>query len=218
MNKISLFSGCAAAAVLMTAGCRPELAQGNYGSEEQQWQDVISASYSGHRPPRIAPPAIVDRASQEALEKQRMQQENAKNTDAVSEVSAPGDDKNDAPAVKETSAAEVVDSAAEKTPAKDLEAADRKDEAKKADAPKADDKKDEAKKADAPKADEKKAEAKPADLEYDIYVVKPGDNPGSIAQKYYGKASYASLIMKANPQIKDARQIQIGTKLKVPKL
>ena len=203
MNKISLFSGCAAAAVLMTAGCRPELAQGNYGSEEQQWQDVISASYSGHRPPRIAPPAIVDRASQEALEKQRMQQENAKNTDAVSEVPAPGDDKNDAPAVKETSAAEVVDSAAEKTQAKDPEAADRKDEAKKA---------------DAPKADEKKAEAKPADFEYDIYVVKPGDNPGSIAQKYYGKASYASLIMKANPQIKDARQIQIGTKLKVPKL
>lgn len=203
MNKISLFSGCAAAAVLMTAGCRPELAQGNYGSEEQQWQDVISASYSGHRPPRIAPPAIVDRASQEALDKQRMQQENARNTDAVSEVPAPGDDKNDAPAVKETSAAEVVDSAAEKTQAKDPEAADRKDEAKKA---------------DAPKADEKKAEAKPADLEYDIYVVKPGDNPGSIAQKYYGKASYASLIMKANPQIKDARQIQIGTKLKVPKL
>lgn len=203
MNKISLFSGCAAAAVLMTAGCRPELAQGNYGSEEQQWQDVISASYSGHRPPRIAPPAIVDRASQEALDKQRMQQENAKNTDAVSEVPAPGDDKNDAPAVKETSAAEVVDSAAEKTQAKDPEAADRKDEAKKA---------------DAPKADEKKAEAKTADLEYDIYVVKPGDNPGSIAQKYYGKASYASLIMKANPQIKDARQIQIGTKLKVPKL
>ena len=127
MNKISLFSGCAAAAVLMTAGCRPELAQGNYGSEEQQWQDVISASYSGHRPPRIAPPAIVDRASQEALEKQRMQQENAKNTDAVSEVPAPGDDKNDPPAVKETSAAEVVDSAAEKTQAKDPEAADRKE-------------------------------------------------------------------------------------------
>ena len=69
------------------------------------------------------------------------------------------------------------------------------------------------------KADEKKADAdKSGDLDYEIYKVQPGDTPGSIARKYYGKASMYEIIMRANPQIKDAKLIQIGTELKIPKL
>ena len=208
MKSDLLLTGCAAA-VLLTAGCGPDLAQGNYGAEEQQWQKAISDSYSGYRPPRIAPPAIVDKAAPEALEKQREQQGQAEaapktGEDSVSEVPAPAEDAE--PAGKGgVTPAQTVDSAAEKTGA---------------DAKKADDKKAGDKKADAKKADDKKADAKkaPSDADCEIYVVKPGDNPGSIAQKFYGKASDYELILKANPQIKDPKQIPIGTKLRIPKL
>ena len=199
MKSDLLLTGCAAA-VLLTAGCGPDLAQGGYGAEEQQWQKAISDSYSGYRPPRIAPPAIVDKASPEALEKQREQQEQSDavrktGEDSVSEVPAPAEDRD--PAGKSgVTPAQTVDSAAEKTPAAGTG------------------------KADAKKTDVKKADAKaaPSAADCEIYVVKPGDNPGSIAQKFYGKASDYELIMKANPQIKDPKQIQIGTKLRIPKL
>ena len=209
MKTNLLLPGCAAAAVLLTAGCGPDLAQGGYGAEEQQWQKVISDNYSGYRPPRIAPPAIVDHAAPEALEKQRQQSETASGTDSVSELPTPAEDKEQA--VKADGAALTVDSAADKT-ASDA----KKPEDKKADAKKADDKKADAKKADAKKADDKKAA--PADPDCKIYVVKPGDTPGSIALQFYGKASHYDLILKANPQIKDPKQIPIGTKLRIPKL
>ena len=188
--------GCAAAA-LLTAGCGPDLAQGGYDSEEQQWQKEISENYSGYRPPRIAPPAIVDHASPEALEKQRRQGETAPGTDSVSEIPAPAEDK-DPVGGTDLSAARTVDSAADKT------------------APGAAAGKADAKKADAKKADAGKPAA--ADSDCDIYVVKSGDTPGSIAHKYYGKASHYDLILRANPQIKDPKQIPIGTKLRIPKL
>ncbi|MBQ9502647.1 MAG: LysM peptidoglycan-binding domain-containing protein [Lentisphaeria bacterium] len=197
--------GCAAAAALLTAGCGPDLAQGGYGAEEQQWQKEISENYSGYRPPRIAPPAIVDHAAPEALEKQRQQGETAPGADSVSEVPAPAEDKDQA--------VQTVDSAADKT-ASDAGA-------KKADDKKADDKKADGKKADDKKADDKKADGKDAaaaGADCEIYVVKSGDTPGSIARKFYGKASHYDLILKANPRIRDPRQIPIGTKLRIPKL
>ena len=207
MKRDLLLTGCAAAA-LLTAGCGPDLAQGNYGAEEQQWQKAISDSYSGYRPPRIAPPAIVDHASPEALEKQRQQGEPVPGTDAapgtesVSEIPAPAEDKEQT-GKTDGSAAQTVDSAADKTAP---EAAGKK----------ADDKKSaEDGKADR-KADDKKSAVAGTDCE--IYVVKSGDTPGSIAHKFYGKASHYDLILKANPQIKDPKQIPIGTKLRIPKL
>ena len=223
--------GCAAAAALLTAGCGPDLAQGVYGAEEQQWQKVISDNYSGYRPPRIAPPAIVDHAAPEALEKQRQQGEvgSGTGTDSVSEVPTPAEDKEQA--VKADGAALTVDSAADKTAPDAKKPEDKKVDDKKADAKKADDKKADAKKADAKKTDDKKADGKkadakkaddqkaaPADPDCKIYVVKPGDTPGSIALQFYGKASHYDLILKANPQIKDPKQIPIGTKLRIPKL
>ena len=219
MKTNLLLPGCAAAAVLLAAGCGPDLAQGGYGAEEQQWQKVISDNYSGYRPPRIAPPAIVDHAAPEALEKQRQQSETASGTDSVSELPTPAEDKEQT--VKADGAALTVDSAADKTAPdakkpEDKKVDDKKADTKKTDAKKADDKKADDKKADAKKADDQKAA--PADPDCKIYVVKPGDTPGSIALQFYGKASHYDLILKANPQIKDPKQIPIGTKLRIPKL
>ena len=239
MKKTLLFSGAVIA--LLSAGCRPELAEGVYGAEEQQWYQIIKDSYPGYRPPRIASPATVDKASPEALEQQR----SAENSSVV-EVQAPADDaatsaKVDAVAdktQKEDKKADVKDAKAEdkKADAKDAKAEDKKADAKdakaedkKADAKdaKAEDKKADAKDAKAEdkkadvkdaKAEDKKADAKDEEADYVIYKVQAGDTPGSIARKFYGKASMYEVIMKANPQIKDAKLIQIGTELKVPKL
>ena len=200
MKKTLLFSGVAAAVALISAGCGPDLAQGQYGAEEQVWQEVISSSYSGYQPPRIAPPSIVDKASPEAIARQR-------NAAAVTELPAPADEKKPA-----DNAAAAVDSAADKSGDKAAAPVDAKKEEVKADDKKADKKE--------VKADDKKAEpSKTADSsDCEIYVVKAGDTPGSIAKKFYGKASMYDIILKANPQIKDVKLIQIGTELKVPKL
>ena len=200
MKKTLLFSGVAAAVALLSAGCGPDLAQGEFGAEEQMWQEVISSSYSGYQPPRIAPPSIVDKASPEAIARQR-------NAAAVTELPAPADEKKPA-----DNAAAAVDSAADKSGDKAAAPVDAKKEEVKADDKKADKKE--------VKADDKKAEApKTADSsDCEIYVVKAGDTPGSIAKKFYGKASMYDIILKANPQIKDVKLIQIGTELKVPKL
>jgi len=222
MKTNLLLPGCAAAA-LLTAGCGPDLAQGGYGAEEQQWQKEISANYSGYRPPRIAPPAIVDHASPEALEKQRQQGEPVPGTDAapgtesVSEIPAPAEDKEQT-GKTDGSAAQTVDSAADKTAP---EAAGKKaDDKKSAEDGKADRKADDKKSAEDGKADRKADDKKSAvaGTDCEIYVVKSGDTPGSIAHKFYGKASHYDLILKANPQIKDPKQIPIGTKLRIPKL
>ena len=239
MKKTLLFSGAVIA--LLSAGCRPELAEGVYGAEEQQWYKIIKDSYPGYRPPRIASPATVDKAAPEALEQQR----SAENS-AVVEIKAPADDaaasaKVDAAADKtnkEDKKADVKDAKAEdkKADVKDAKAEDKKADAKdakaedkKADAKdaKAEDKKTNAKdakaeekKADAKdaKAEDKKTDVKADEVDYVIYKVQAGDTPGSIARKFYGKASMYEIIMKANPQITDAKLIQIGTELKVPKL
>ena len=219
MKKTLLFSG--AVIVLLSAGCRPEIAEGVYGAEEQQWYEFIRSSYPGYRPPRIASPAVADKAAPEALAQQRTAA--AAESSAVVEVQNPADD---------AAAASKVDAAADKTAAqtgsKNAEAENVKAEDKKADAKDAKDAKAEDKKADAEdakdvKAEDKKADAKDAkaaegEADYVIYKVQPGDTPGSIARKFYGKASMYEVIMKANPQITNPKLIQIGTELKVPKL
>ena len=203
MKKTLLFSGAVIA--LLSAGCRPELAEGVYGAEEQQWYQIIKDSYPGYRPPRIASPATVDKASPEALEQQR----SAENSSVV-EVQAPADDA--ATSAKVDAAADKTKKEDKKADVKDAKAEDKKADAKDA---KAEDKKADAKDA---KAEDKKADAKDEEADYVIYKVQAGDTPGSIARKFYGKASMYEVIMKANPQIKDAKLIQIGTELKVPKL
>ena len=175
MKKTLLFSGAVIA--LLSAGCRPELAQGVYGTEEQQWYKIIKDSYPGYRPPRIASPATVDKAAPEALEQQR----SAENS-AVVEIKAPPDDaaasaKVDAAADKtnqEDKKADVKDAKAEdkKADVKDAKAEDKKADVKDA---KAEDKKTDAKDA---KAEDKKADAKDAkaeDKKADAKDAKAGD-------------------------------------------
>ena len=202
MKKTLLFSG--AVIVLLSAGCRPEIAEGVYGAEEQQWYEFIRSSYPGYRPPRIASPAVADKAAPEALAQQRTAA--AAESSAVVEVQNPADD---------AAAASKVDAAADKTAAqtgsKNAEAENVKAEDKKADAK-------DAKDAEDKKADAKDAKAADGEADYVIYKVQPGDTPGSIARKFYGKASMYEVIMKANPQITNPKLIQIGTELKVPKL
>jgi LysM repeat protein len=48
-----------------------------------------------------------------------------------------------------------------------------------------------------------------------IHVVQPGETLSSIAAKYLGNARHASLIAKANPNIRPNR-ISVGAKLKIP--
>ncbi len=52
-----------------------------------------------------------------------------------------------------------------------------------------------------------------------IYVVKPGDTLGAIAQRLYGKASLYQKIFEANKDIlSNPDLIKVGQKLKIPKL
>ena len=198
MNKL-LFSGCAAA-MLLAAGCGPELAETQYGDVEKNWQTVITASYPGFNPPRIAPPTIVDKAQPEALEKQQQ----TKDLEPVLDSDAPPAAQVDAAADKSGAITEVkVEEAKPAVPVEEGKKAEKPVE-KKADA-----------KVDA-KADAK-AGAEAAG-EFTVYEVKAGDTLGSIAQKFYGKASFHTLILKANPAIKDPRQIRVGAKINVPKL
>ncbi len=59
--KKNVVGGAASSLLLIAlAGCGPELAQTQLGSEEEQWQSQIRSSYSSWRPPRVAPPATFD--------------------------------------------------------------------------------------------------------------------------------------------------------------
>ena len=164
MKHLALLTG-AAAAVVMISGCRPDLDQGEYGAEEKQWLNIIQSNYSGYRPPRIAPPATVDRATPEALEKQREQQELNQQQEADSG--------------KET-VSEVVPAAENDAAAADKKA-DETEPGKETVVPA------ETKKADADKAapaEAKKADAAPAaDADCIIHTVAPGETLGSIARK-----------------------------------
>ena len=49
------------------------------------------------------------------------------------------------------------------------------------------------------------------------YKVLPGDTPGKIARKFYGKSSLHYLILRANPKL-DARKLRPGMVLNIPEL
>ena len=59
----------------------------------------------------------------------------------------------------------------------------------------------------------------PSGAQETIYVVKPGDTLGAIAQRFYGKASLYAKIFEANRDIlSNPDLIKVGQKLKIPKL
>jgi nucleoid-associated protein YgaU len=61
-------------------------------------------------------------------------------------------------------------------------------------------------------------QATPASSEPELYVVKPGDTLGALAQRFYGKAGLYMRIFEANRDIlSDPNLIKVGQKLRIPR-
>ena len=211
--RLLIWSAAICGAAVFT-GC-VEIADNQLSPMEQEWERVIRDSYPGYRTPQTMPPAVRDSVVYyDAPKAAPVQAENvpaaaagepadvidqaAQKTDAAEapvqaeNVSAAKAETNDAPA--EEKKADVKADAADKKEVKDAPA-----EEKKADA--------------ADKKEVKKADKSSAEV-----IVKAGDTIGGIAKEFYGNAKYAEVILKANPQVKDAKRLKIGTKLVIPAL
>jgi len=53
--------------------------------------------------------------------------------------------------------------------------------------------------------------------EFDVYVVRPGDQLMPIAKRLYGDTRHWQAISKANPDLDPQRQLRVGQRLLVPK-
>ncbi len=187
-------------ALFALCGCGPELAQINYGSEEAQWARGIEKSYPGYRPPRIAPPAIVDNVSPRLTE---AEEEKAANVEAIET----GDVADIAPAPAADPTADKVAAPAEKS----VDPSTLKPD------PNA--------QVGAPAVVDEAAQAAPAaapaaagsNLEFTVYTVQAGDSLSKIAKMHYGDARKYDIIVKANG-ITDPAKVRVGTKLQIPKL
>lgn len=212
--RLLIWSAAICGAAVFT-GC-VDTADNQLSPMEQEWERVIRDSYPGYRTPKTMPPAVRDSVVYYDAPK-------------AATVQA---DKAPAAAAPTGEPADVIDQAAQKTdaaeapvqtevaPAVKAESKEAPAEEKKAEV-KADDAKAESKEAP---AEEKKAvtadkkEAPKADKTGAEVTVKAGDTIGGIAKEFYGNAKYAEVILKANPQVKDAKRLKIGTKLIIPAL
>ena len=203
MNRFMIAAG--AGAVVLLAGCGPELAQVPYGSEEARWQKILRENYSGYEAPRTAPPAIRDNVSPRLIE----EEEQKRKSEQAGSVNPP-------PPAENPQAAEdpglMVDKAAERPAVQEQPAA-------------AEVKQPAAKPAEKPAAKPaEKAAAKPAEKaagngEASEYVVKPHDTLGALAQKFYGDARRSDVIVRANPALKkNPNLLKPGMKLVIPKI
>ena len=196
MKKIWL--GMAGAAVtVFVAGCMPELAQVNAGSDEQEWKEFAATGYSGYRPPRVSSPAEKDKY------------QNMVNTTgaAADPVAAAEDPAESAPAVVE------ID---EETPAVSAEQAQGANEQLNAEEPEA-----ETAQPAPEKAPEAAVEAPAADapVSGEEYIVKPGDTLSGIAKRFYKDGNLSDIIFKANSKtLKTPHAIRPGMKLIIPKM
>ena len=199
MNKVTVAVGAGALAAVL-AGCGPELAQTSFGEKEAEWQRVIRENYPQYEPPRTAPPAVRDNVSPRLREEEQARKNEEKAAAPATEVSG-------APTASEDPEV-TIDRAAEKTPEKAESAAPEK-------SAKAEPAKDGAKdNAPADKAKADKAQQVPGEE----YVVKSGDTLGKIAQKFYGDARRADVLVRANPQLTDPNRLRVGMKLTIPKI
>ena len=209
----NLFMGlCGAGIAVVLAGCQPELAQTREGAREAQWREMIGESYSGYRPPRTAPPAIRDNVSPELVEREQQTGSEAWVDDSAAPLAGEEIYYEEEAVIEETAPAPADDAVEpDAAVAADEKAAAVTEEAAVAGengaAPAA---------ADAAVGDEKEAQATDETVEY---VVKAGDTLSHIAKKFYGKASFADLIWKANTKaVPDPNRLKPGTKLQIPKL
>ena len=214
MNRFMIAAG--AGAVVVLAGCGPELAQVPYGSEEARWQKVLRENYSGYEAPRTAPPAIRDNVSPRLIE----EEEQKRKSEQTGNVNPPPPAENP-PAAEDP--ALMVDKAAERPAAQEQPVAKpaEKEQAAKPAAKPAE--KEKAAKPAAKPAEKGKAAkpaAKPAAKgDTSEYVVKPHDTLGGLAQKFYGDARRSDVIIRANPALKkNPNFLKPGMKLVIPKI
>ena len=192
MNKVAMFAGAAGAAVLFV-GCGPDLAQGEIGSKEERWQQVIRDNYSGYEAPRTAPPAVVDNVSPRLIEEEQL-----------------GNTQGGAPGAQEVSddPRTVIDKAADSKSPEATETAVPQDGKTAADGKQA-----------AVGKDAGKASATGAAARGDVYEVVAGDSLGKISKLFYGDARRYDIIVHANPQLKnDPDKLRVGMKLVIPKI
>jgi len=206
MVKAWIVGAGTSSVLLLLAGCAPELAQTPIGQEEAAWQQSFRQTYSNYRPPRTAPPATVDNVSEKLREKEQV----AQKEEAPAEIPQPTEDD----------PARLVDAAADggKAPAakeeKPAAAAVAKSEAKPEAKPEA--------KSEAGAAAGKKnsfTATPPEPTNGTVYEVKAGDTLSGIAKRFYGDASAAGVIERANVDlVKNPNRLRPGMKLIIPKL
>lgn len=191
--KKFLTSVCGGAALLaLLAGCDPSMAQRRGGTQEELWYRQLKDNYTSFRPPQYPAPAVTRPVRQAAA--------------PAASVTVPDDAEK---AVDRAAAGEEV------TPVK-------QESAKPADAEKG--KVSEPKESKAPEAKDaaKEQKADPAANTVQsekFHVVKSGDTLGSIARKYYGRASMEDVIFDANTKvIKNRNRLSIGMRLVIPEL
>ena len=194
MMQKFLTSVCGGAALLvLLAGCDPELAQVRGGSQEDMWYSQLKENYSSFRPPRYPAPAIYDRNASAPVMDKGVAPQPADDPEKAVDRAAEGE--NNVQALPEET----------KKPAQEVAVKD--DKTAKADA-----------KTDA-KAQEADKKAAAGAVDGKLYVVKSGDTLGSIAQKFYGRASMSDVISRANSKvIKHSDRLQVGMRLVIPEL
>ena len=190
MMQKFLTSVCGGAALLvLLAGCSTELAQVGGGSQEEMWYKQLKDNYGSFRPPRYPAPAIYDRNASAPAMDRGAALQPADDPEKAVDRAAEGENN-----------VQVLPEEAKKPAVKEDKTAktDAKAEAK-----------------------DQKAEKKPAADAVDgkLYVVKDGDTLGSIAQKFYGRASMSDVISRANSKvIKHSDRLQVGMRLVIPEL
>ena len=206
MSRFTIALGAGAAAVVVLAGCGPDLAEVPYGSEEARWQEMLRDNYAGYEAPRTAPPAVKDNVSPRLLEEEEQKRKNEQNN-VTPPPAAENPPANDDPA-------SIVDNAAERPAAQEPAASP---EQPKPAPEKAAEKAPE--KAPAKTAPDKPAAKNEAPEKSEVYVVQPKDTLGDLAKKFYGDARRSDVIVKANPELKkNPNFLKPGMKLVIPKI
>ena len=215
MNKV-LTSVCGGAAlVAFLTGCDPQLAQVRSGSQEEEWYRHLKENYRSFEAPQNPAPAVYNGNAGAANSARTAAVQPVDDPEKAVDRAADGENMSVIP-VRDEKKAEKENAPTEK----DVKEAPEKAEKAEKDAPAPQEKKEE--NAAPAKADSSK-EATPLPPESDntgkLYVVKPGDTLGGIAQKFYGKASMEDVIFRANSKkLKNRNSLSIGMSLVIPEL
>ncbi len=192
------WSGLVGGALLLlgAAGCvETELAQTPPGSIEAEWQTMLEKSYPAWRAPRLAPPGIRDNMSPDYVaEETRRQQEGVEAETPAADPDVEPDPTQISPEEEIVEETVVVETGVTEEPAAAEESVT---------------------------AEEPAAEPAPAvAVEYEEYVVQPGDSLSLIAKKFYKDGRRYFPIFKANEQVLNGNPnlLRPGMKLRIPKL